>query len=191
MKGTRGQRSNCYCSHDCFYKAKTLPVLKLKCDQCDTLFERSVTDGRSAQRQGTKHSFCSARCSGLYGAAHKTKGTRRSKLECWLESQLRERYPNLDMRFNETDAIQAELDIYVPSLNLAFELNGIFHYESIYGQDKLDQTQNKDRYKLHACTAARIDLCGHCLRSKSERFPLVRSPFLLLLANRRAPGWAT
>jgi hypothetical protein len=80
-------------------------------------------------------------------------------LERWLEVQLGARYPTLRILFNDCIAIKAELDIYIPSLRLAFELNGIFHYEPIFGQDKLSQTQNKDKYKLHACTKAGIDLC--------------------------------
>lgn len=76
-----------------------------------------------------------------------------------MQEQLTHLYPKLDVRYNETSAIKAELDIYIPSLKIAFELNGIFHYEPIFGPDKLQQTRNKDQYKLHACTEAKIDLC--------------------------------
>lgn len=65
----------------------------------------------------------------------------------------------LDIHFNTAEAIKAELDIYIPSLKVAFELNGVFHYEPIFGTTKLQQMQNKDQYKLHACTTAGIDLC--------------------------------
>ena len=46
------------------------------------------------------------------------------------------------------EAINSELDVYVPSLNLAFELNGIFHYEPIYGEKKLNQILSKYRFYL-------------------------------------------
>ncbi|MGA9377881.1 MAG: hypothetical protein WBV73_03685, partial [Phormidium sp.] len=51
-----------------------------------------------------------------------------------------------------------ELDIYIPSLNLAFELNGIFHYEPIYGLEKLESIQNNDNRKLQTCLEKEIEL---------------------------------
>ena len=61
--------------------------------------------------------------------------------------------------FNRKDAINSELDIYIPELKLAFELNGIFHYESIYGSEKLNQIQNNDNRKFQACLEQGIELC--------------------------------
>ena len=46
-----------------------------------------------------------------------------------------------------------------PSLKLAFELNGIFHYEPIYGDKKLNSTQNNDKRKFQACLEKQIELC--------------------------------
>ena len=51
------------------------------------------------------------------------------------------------------------MDIYIPSLNLAFELNGIFHYEPIFGESKLQQIQNNDQRKFQACLYKNIELC--------------------------------
>jgi hypothetical protein len=51
------------------------------------------------------------------------------------------------------------LDIYIPSLKLAFELNGIFHYEPIYGKEKLENTQNNDGRKFQACLECGIEFC--------------------------------
>jgi hypothetical protein len=42
---------------------------------------------------------------------------------------------------------------------LAFELNGIFHYEPIYGNDKLAQIQNNDTRKFQACVERGIEMC--------------------------------
>lgn len=103
--------------------------------------------------------FCSRKCSGFWQSKHKKTGTKRSKLEKWLEIKLKELYPNLDIKFNWTDSIFSELDIYIPSLKLAFELNGIFHYEPIFGLEKLTKTQVNDRQKIIKCFEIGIELC--------------------------------
>lgn len=63
------------------------------------------------------------------------------------------------MLFNTKAAIGSELDIYIPSLRLAVELNGIFHYEPIYGQSKLARMEENDQNKFSSCHAAMISLC--------------------------------
>jgi len=44
-------------------------------------------------------------------------------------------------------------------LQLAFELNGIYHYEPIHDDDKLASVQNNDQRKFQACIEAGIELC--------------------------------
>ena len=82
-----------------------------------------------------------------------------SKLEIWLQSELIKIYPQTEFVFNGIKAINAELDIYIPSLKLAFELNGIFHYEPIFGKRKLEQTKNNDVRKFAECANNNIGLC--------------------------------
>lgn len=80
-------------------------------------------------------------------------------MEVWLEEQLRIVYPDLDIHCNRMDAINAELDFYFPALRLAFELNGILHYEPIYGRGQLARTQTNDTRKWAACLERGIELC--------------------------------
>lgn len=127
---------------DCYYEFKN-------CIQCDLSFESRKTE---------KRKFCSQNCAGKYNMEHKTKGTRRSKLEIWLEEEMKNKY-NFEIIFNGKETINSELDIYIPSLKLAFELNGIFHYEPIYGSDKLNNIQNNDNRKFQACLERGIELC--------------------------------
>lgn len=75
-----------------------------------------------------------------------------------MQEQLSLQYPNLEIHYNRKDAINSELDIYIPSLKLAFELNGIFHYEPIYGPEKLSKIQNNDNRKFQACLEKGIEL---------------------------------
>ena len=126
----------------------------MTCEHCQTSFFKTLK-----RIKGSKHHFCSQSCAAKYSNAHKTTGTRRSKLEVWLEAQLHLLHQDWDIHFNRTDAIEAELDIYIPHLKLAFELNGIFHYEPIYGQDKLDRIHKNDHRKILACAEKGIGLC--------------------------------
>lgn len=130
----------------------------LNCVNCDKLISKTPSDLKHKKRK-SKNNFCSHSCSASYNNKHKTTGNRRSKLEIWLEQQLILSYSNLEIHFNRKDTINSELDIYIPSLNLAFELNGIFHYEPIYGVNKLHQIKDNDISKSKACIENKIDLC--------------------------------
>lgn len=142
-----------FCSLKCFgdfnRTTKTVP-----CDHCGSDMIKSV-----AELKRTNKNFCSHSCHITFMNKNKTTGYRRSKLEIWLEKQLFTLYPNLPIDFNKTTAIGSELDIYIPSLNLAVELNGSFHYEPIFGVDKLNKIQSNDKSKSLACHEAKIDLC--------------------------------
>ena len=65
------------------------------------------------------------------------------------------------------EIIQSELDIYIPSLKLAFEIQGIFHYEPIFGQEKLDQIQKNDLEKVKKCKALGIKLI--CIDTRKQK----------------------
>jgi hypothetical protein len=63
------------------------------------------------------------------------------------------------MLCNDKTSIGSELDFFFPQIMLAIELNGIFHYEPIYGQDKLRKIQANDRNKYKLCYENDIELC--------------------------------
>ena len=156
IQQTHQQSQNCthdFCSHNCKNKYLYHPII-VQCLQCKTQFPKHLS-----QIKKTKNNFCSSSCAAKYNQSHKTKGTRVSKLEVWLSKQLPPLYPNLEFHFNRRDTINGELDIFIPSLKLAFELNGIFHYEPIYGPEKLTSIQNNDIRKAQACLEHNIELC--------------------------------
>lgn len=156
---------NLFCSRKCHgsylarkKQGKTLdnqdaPRILSTCAQCGNPLERTPSHIKTY-----KNAFCNHSCGTKYQNAHKTTGCRRSKLELWLEIKLNHLFPN-QILYNDKTTINSELDIYFPSLKLAFELNGIFHYEPIYGQDKLNQIQNNDTRKFQACLEQNIELC--------------------------------
>ncbi len=140
---------------DKFCKGRFEGILEdYQCAQCQKEFSRLVS-----LKKGCKKQFCSSSCVASYYNAHKTIGVRRSKLEIYLEEKLSILYHDLEIHYNRKDAIDSELDFYIPSLNLAFELNGIFHYEPIFGQEKLKQIENNDERKIQACLERGIELC--------------------------------
>src|ERR1700676_1173553 len=77
--GTHNNEKTIFCSKKCFDK-NLITKQKVNCKQCNIEFGKYVN-----QIKRSKNSFCSRSCSAKYGNAHKTKGTRRSKLEVWLE----------------------------------------------------------------------------------------------------------
>ena len=144
-----------YCTLKCKYIAMGNSV-KCTCSNCGNEFQKMPSQMKVSK---SGNHFCSKSCAATYNNTHKKHGTRKSKLEVWLESKLSESYPDLEIHFNRKDAINSELDIYIPELKLAFELNGIFHYEPIFGQNKLNQIQNNDNRKFQACLEQSIELC--------------------------------
>ena len=149
-----GRSINKYCSRPCTSLARKEKKVEKICAQCGlNIFRVPSTLVK------VKNTFCSQSCAATYNNTHKTYGTRISKLEVYLQERLTEQYFEMEIHFNRKDTINSELDIYIPSLKLAFELNGILHYEPIYGAEKLAQIQNNDKHKFQACLEKGIELC--------------------------------
>ena len=141
-----------FCSKKCQFENRATKQ-KVICKNCGKEFNKFPN-----QIKKQPNNFCSKSCSATYNNKNKTHGTRRSKLEIYLEKQLTILYPNLKILYNNKKIINSELDIYIPTFKLAFELNGIFHYEPIYGNEKLDKIQNNDNRKFQACLEKQIEL---------------------------------
>ena len=168
-----------YCSIKCSNLTKKTKQI-VNCKNCDTIFEKTPTEIKKSK---SGNHFCSQTCSATYNNKHKTTGTRRSKLEIWLEEQLIFLYPNIKIDFNKKDTIGSELDIYIPSLNIAFEINGIFHYEPIYGVNKLNQIQENDISKSKACHDSKIDLCIIDASQQTYVKPSTSQKYLDIIVN--------
>jgi hypothetical protein len=166
-----------FCSCRCDGQNKKL-IQNISCDQCKKLFEKQLD-----KIKRTKHNFCCLSCAAKYRNSHKTTGCRRSKIEVWLETQLTQLYPDYEFHFNRTDVINAELDIYIPELKLAFELNGIFHYEPIYGQKHLDRRIANDNRKMIACYEKGIELCVLDISSMVHFKPLKAQKYLDIITK--------
>lgn len=154
------------------------PSVEIKCDNCPVLFLR-----QPSQIKKSSNNFCSLSCTASYCNRHKTHGSSRSKLEVWLEDQLNILYTDLEIHFNRKDAIGSELDIYFPSLKLAIELNGIFHYEPIFGKEKLERIQENDQNKFQACQSHGISLCIIDISGQKYFKPKTSQKYLDIIVN--------
>ena len=154
------KNSGRFCSHVCastfIHKQKNQISFETTCSNCGKKF---IIITAFAKRSKSGNHFCCKSCAVTYNNKHKKYGTRRSKLEIYLENKLSELYPNLKILYNNKEAINSELDIYIPNLKLAFELNGIFHYEPIFGEQKLERVQKNDKNKFQLCQENNISLC--------------------------------
>lgn len=140
-----------YCTNRCKYKGQYSQQI-VQCSNCN----KSVSKKANQIKKSTNH-FCSRSCSVTYNNSNKTYGIRRSKMEIFLEEKLNSIY-NISIEFNRKNTIGSELDIYIPSLKLAFEINGIFHYKPIYGKEKLKSIKANDRKKVRRCKQKNIKL---------------------------------
>lgn len=172
-----------FCSRECRLLSKghnPTPTIF----QCAFCGKEIVRDSHHIdKRSKSTRRFCNASCAASYNNTHKTTGTRRSKLEKWLENKLTTLYPTLEIKYCDKSAINSELDIYIPSLRLAFELNGIYHYEPIHGLDKLNQVQRNDANKFQLCHENNISLC--IIDTSKQVYVTEKSsqPYLKIITN--------
>ena len=162
---------NHFCSKKCQMNFQGVR-LDVECKQCGKQFSKEEN-----QVIKTKNNFCTRSCAASYNNTHKSYGTKRSKLEAYLEEQIREQYPHLELICNQKTAIESELDFYFPQLRFAIELNGITHYEPIYGEDKFEKIQNNDKRKVFACYEKGIELaivdsstCSYLNESAKDKY---------------------
>lgn len=78
---------------------------------------------------------------------------------------IQELFPNTEIRTKDRKTLKSpftnaylELDFYIPSLELAIELNGPTHYKPIYGKEKFERQQRNDKLKRELCDSLGITL---------------------------------
>lgn len=127
--------------------------VSVSCALCQKKFDKDKN-----QVAKTKNNFCGKSCSAKYNNAHRKTGIRRSKAESYLEQLLIT--AGHTVKCNRRDLIPSglEVDLYLPELNIAIELNGPVHYQPIYGQEKFNSIVSNDAKKAAELRDAGIHL---------------------------------
>lgn len=126
-------------------KIKKSPIL-LTCSNCNKTFFKLYPNPKS------KHRFCCRSCQAKYANRTWNRSARfginKSRAESDLVKIITTDFPNLEIIENDRKILDGlELDVYIPSKNVAIELNGPCHYIPIFGEKELFRTQSKDIIK--------------------------------------------
>ena len=100
-----------YCSKKCMGMGN-ITKQEVKCKHCEVKFLKLPN-----QILKSPNHYCSRSCAASYNNTHKSYGIRRSKLEIYLEEQIRECYPNLELI-----ALITELDLSPSISRIIFPL---------------------------------------------------------------------
>lgn len=135
---------NNFCTLECrglFNRKREL----VQCATCDKSFEKI-----QCYINRTSKSFCSAEC--YYKCPDKINHftCHRSKAEDYLSSLILNDFPQINIIHNDTATLNngLEIDLCIPELFIAIELNGPTHYTNIYGENNLLKTQDRDKRKI-------------------------------------------
>jgi hypothetical protein len=142
--------NNLYCSKEC--KIQSTKKYDTTCKGCNIIFKSERKDAKFCTNS------CKSKSLNLSTYAHSGSGRARSNIEIFVENNLKSDFPYINFEFNNKTLIDVELDIYIPDLRMAIELNGIVHYEPIYGEEKFIKIQNRDKQKMILCYEKGIEL---------------------------------
>ncbi len=166
---------NIFCNSKCsgLFNAKKIgnklrKEIHVKCKNCS--FNFIIKPANLFNRETKlphKNKFCSKKCNGTYLANQKlgihdpnnnyTKN--RSSLEEFLEEKIRKNLPYLELELNNRSLLNGyELDLYIPEIKMAIEINGIIHIKKIYKNQNLEKIQKKDKFKIEKCKELGVDL---------------------------------
>lgn len=168
----------------------------VKCINCGKDCLKSIK-----QLNTIKYIFCNLSCRAIYGNKTYNKKTRfginKSKNETELVNLIKSDFNNLLIKENDRELLNGlEIDIFIPDIKIAIELNGPCHYIPIFGQTELEKTQNKDIIKksklqtlgIHFFQINTMNLKGKRKEFLTEIYLKEIKPLILSLINKASVG---
>lgn len=163
-----------FCSLKCHHLKRVKDThTEVACQQC-----RKIVVKQISWIKENKHNFCSRSCSAKFQNSNKTLGSsRKSKAETYLAELIRTDFKRLNVEENIRGVLPSglEFDLYLPTLNLAIELNGPLHSFPIFGLNKLRSIQEKDAKKqaeaqTMGCKLIVLDTSGYKYWPETMKF---------------------
>lgn len=148
-------------------------LVETSCGGCGTRIKRRPRD---LKRYGV--AYCSHSCHmRTKNAAGLTVNT--SAAELRIAEQMRDAFPTICIAVNDRTLLPdgLEIDIHVPALKLAIELNGPIHSRPIFGNRTFAKTQANDRRKARMLKDAGYRLLTVDVRGTEAVTPERRSTY--------------
>jgi hypothetical protein len=144
-----------YCSRSC-KAAGSRRRQTATCAVCGKTITRLLSQVKKSK---SGKIFCSPKCGTIWSNWTGPKFKDRSILEKSIEEGLRKLFPETKIHFGDKSPIDGSVDIWIPDLNLAIEINGPHHYEPIRGNiSAYLSTVKNDLRKIRLSQAAGIKL---------------------------------
>jgi len=103
--------------------------------------------------------FCSPRCGTIWSNWKGPKFKERSILERAIGEELVDLFPDLKIHLGDISPIDSSVDIWIPELKLAIEINGPHHYEPLRGDiSAYISTVKNDLRKIRQAQTAGVSL---------------------------------
>lgn len=150
--------NNQFCSRKChaIYSGFSNKEIVL-CNECKSSIIRSIN-----RNKNYKYHFCNNSCKAKFANRTYNRAARfgknKSKGETILRDMILKDFPKLIIKENDRLTIPGglEIDLFLPDLKIAIELNGPCHYIPIFGAEALEKTKNKDGFKLQFLQKSKI-----------------------------------
>ena len=179
-------RSNVFCSKECADSFQTTKKW-ITCSWCGKPFQQ--------------HLCIISRCKHNSPCCSRDCAAKLVYKESFIEKEFEDLIKPLGLKYERncrTIVSPMELDFWLPGIKYAVEINGICHYEPIYGEYVLEAQKARDRLKRRKCKQQGIKLRvvkpGNCSKGQHiKRFKRVvneiRKRHAIMCLDRLAQGW--